>query len=315
MKFLDFERLGLLSAALANKHVGDKVLMGRIEAYSCKPLSDDKRIKKELESDLGGSNGALGATGGGLAGSLPTTHHLHSSNSSSCSNSNSINAGLCQSSVPPSLPSSFTSSISRIPPSGSGFRAGSMPTGFSSAAGGASSLFLSSSSAGTSASSPLGDLSDSATRKLLVYLISTLNAAFPDYDFSGVRSEQFLKEPDLRLVMSDVNRHLTELGDAVPPTFLEEMWAAIDEALGVTLKDCEIYSYLPDMEGDPFSYNLWSFNYFFVNRRMKRIVFFSCIVKSKYQASMEEGGDDTDMGEDVAMVRDSDDEQYWVEDI
>ncbi|KAM3568043.1 hypothetical protein VYU27_009825, partial [Nannochloropsis oceanica] len=122
MKFLDFERLGLLSAALANKHVGDKVLMGRIEAYSCKPLSDDKRIKKELESDLGGSNGALGATGGGLAGSLPTTHHLHSSNSSSCSNSNSINAGLCQSSVPPSLPSSFTSSISRIPPSGSGFR-------------------------------------------------------------------------------------------------------------------------------------------------------------------------------------------------
>jgi len=30
---------------------------------------------------------------------------------------------------------------------------------------------------------------------------------------------------------------------------------------------------------------------------------------------MEEGGDDTDMGEDVAMVRDSDDEQYWVEDI
>ena len=36
---------------------------------------------------------------------------------------------------------------------------------------------------------------------------------------------------------------------------------------------------------------------------------------SKYQASMEDEGDDTDMGEDVAMVRDSDDEQYWVEDI
>jgi hypothetical protein len=30
---------------------------------------------------------------------------------------------------------------------------------------------------------------------------------------------------------------------------------------------------------------------------------------------MEDEGDDTDMGEDVAMVRDSDDEQYWVEDI
>jgi hypothetical protein len=35
MKYLDCERLGLMSAALANRRVGDKVLMGRIEAYSC----------------------------------------------------------------------------------------------------------------------------------------------------------------------------------------------------------------------------------------------------------------------------------------
>lgn len=36
MKYLDCERLGLMSAALANRRVGDKVLMGRIEAYSCR---------------------------------------------------------------------------------------------------------------------------------------------------------------------------------------------------------------------------------------------------------------------------------------
>ncbi len=95
-----------------------------------------------------------------------------------------------------------------------------------------------------------------------------------------MRPEQFLKEPDLRLVMNDVHRHLSELGDAVSPTFMEETWAAMDEALGDTLKECEIFSYVPDMEGDPFSDgNLWSFNYFFVNRRLKRLVFFSCISK------------------------------------
>jgi hypothetical protein len=35
MKFLDYEKLGVLSEALARREVGDKVLMGRVEAYSC----------------------------------------------------------------------------------------------------------------------------------------------------------------------------------------------------------------------------------------------------------------------------------------
>ena len=34
-----------------------------------------------------------------------------------------------------------------------------------------------------SGSSPLGDFSDSSTRKLLINLIATMNASFPDYDF------------------------------------------------------------------------------------------------------------------------------------
>ena len=35
MKFLDYEKLGVISEALATREVGDKVLMGRVEAYSC----------------------------------------------------------------------------------------------------------------------------------------------------------------------------------------------------------------------------------------------------------------------------------------
>lgn len=37
-----------------------------------------------------------------------------------------------------------------------------------------------------SSSSPLGDLGSSTTRKLLINLISTMNASFPDYDFRWV---------------------------------------------------------------------------------------------------------------------------------
>jgi hypothetical protein len=36
---------------------------------------------------------------------------------------------------------------------------------------------------GSSASSPLGDLGDAHTRRLLINLIATMNAAYPDYDF------------------------------------------------------------------------------------------------------------------------------------
>jgi hypothetical protein len=35
--------------------------------------------------------------------------------------------------------------------------------------------------------SPVGPLSDSASRKTLIYLILTLNHVYPDYDFSQAR--------------------------------------------------------------------------------------------------------------------------------
>ena len=35
-------------------------------------------------------------------------------------------------------------------------------------------------------SSPMGPLTDSASRRLLIDLISTMNASFPDYDFRCV---------------------------------------------------------------------------------------------------------------------------------
>ncbi|CAK5268761.1 unnamed protein product [Mycena citricolor] len=41
---------------------------------------------------------------------------------------------------------------------------------------------------------PFGPLADESARKTMYLLISTLNIAFPDYDFSDVRPNQFVKE-------------------------------------------------------------------------------------------------------------------------
>lgn len=112
--------------------------------------------------------------------------------------------------------------------------------------------------------------------KMLFTLLSTLNAAFPDYDFSQAKSEEFSREPSLSFVVNNVNTNLsTSLGE----DFVElspRLWKAIDDE--ICLQECQIYSYNPDMETDPFGEEgcLWSFNYLFYNKELKRIVFFKC---------------------------------------
>lgn len=56
------------------------------------------------------------------------------------------------------------------------------------------------------------------------------------------------------------------------------LWNALADI--IKLSECEVFSYLPDMESDPFSEgNIWSFNYFFVNKQLKRIVYLTCMAK------------------------------------
>ncbi|KAJ2120095.1 RNA polymerase III-inhibiting protein maf1 [Coemansia sp. RSA 720] len=54
------------------------------------------------------------------------------------------------------------------------------------------------------------------------------------------------------------------------------MWDSIDDVINID--ECDVYSYMPDPESDPYEAEgpVWSFNYFFLNRNLKRIVFFTC---------------------------------------
>lgn len=49
-----------------------------------------------------------------------------------------------------------------------------------------------------------GYLCDTISTKTLFYLISTLNASFPDYDFSNAKSEEFSKEPSAQVCYQNV---------------------------------------------------------------------------------------------------------------
>lgn len=53
-----------------------------------------------------------------------------------------------------------------------------------------------------------------------------------------------------------------------------------DGRLVYTVVAVQVYSYSPDMEGDPFTEGcLWSFNHFFLNKSLKRVLFLHCTTK------------------------------------
>lgn len=57
----------------------------------------------------------------------------------------------------------------------------------------------------SNSASPLGDLREPSTRQLLVSLITTLNASYPDYDFSDLRAEDFQREHSAQATINAVN--------------------------------------------------------------------------------------------------------------
>eukprot|EP00794_Sanderia_malayensis_P018612 gene18612-20489_t len=150
-------------------------------------------------------------------------------------------------------------------------------------------------------------LSSTCSRKTLFYLIATLNASFNDYDFSNAKSEEFSREPTLDWVINSINSNLsTAIGESYAK-ISSHLWASIDEQ--ICLQDCTIYSYNPDLESDPFGEegSLWSFNYFFFNKRMKRIVFFNCRASSLAANSSNK----VVIDEDQAMDLELEDEEFY----
>ncbi|KAL8770633.1 MAG: hypothetical protein Q9209_003701 [Squamulea sp. 1 TL-2023] len=150
-----------------------------------------------------------------------------------------------------------------------------------------------------SRSSPFGPLSQHTARRTFAYLIATLNASHPDYDFSHLlRPSDFRREKSLRHVMNTLDTTLyslrprptsnaslgiptywTSIAASAPAVVASNgeswnprKWRLIDKEM--SLKDCSIYAYVPDE--DPYDGDegaIWSFNYFFFNKAKKRVCY------------------------------------------
>ena len=150
-------------------------------------------------------------------------------------------------------------------------------------------------------------LCDTIERKTLFHLISTLNAAFADYDFSTAKADEFTKEPNLQVcnfiklmfslykvwfqfVTSNVDNLLSISATTQYSKIHDKLWVTLNEE--IDLMECDIYSYNPDLTSDPFGEDgsIWSFNYFFFNKKLKRIVLFTCRALSPYSQGFYDSG-------------------------
>jgi hypothetical protein len=143
-----------------------------------------------------------------------------------------------------------------------------------------------------SRSSPFGNMGITSSRRTYAYMIATLNASHPDYDFSHVlRPADFKREKSLRAVMNNIDTTLFNLRPRPLNSLLmvqgvtrepansqthwgPAMWRLIDQQM--SLKECLIFRYAPE-DFDPFEDDeegsMWSMNYFFFNKARKRVCY------------------------------------------
>lgn len=137
-----------------------------------------------------------------------------------------------------------------------------------------------------STSSAFGPLSELSSRRTFAYLIATLNASHPHYDFSHVlRPGDFKRERNLRRVMVNLDSILqnvrpgpeaasfdSSMGSELNSVWGPQCWSLIDKEM--RLNECTIFSYRPDP--DPFEEDesaIWAVHYFFFNRALKRVAY------------------------------------------
>lgn len=157
--------------------------------------------------------------------------------------------------------------------------------------------------------SPFGPLSKISARRVFAYLIATLNASHPDYDFSNIlRPSDFRRTSgtNIRKAVDSTMLHLrprrmttmnhrTVISSSAPGApsgeviWSEAMWDLIDREM--ELRQCDKYIWEP--EDDPFEEEstLWSQHYFFFNKDKKRVCYihfgaFSVISHSPMRAAL-----------------------------
>jgi len=152
---------------------------------------------------------------------------------------------------------------------------------------------------GQSLETPMGRIDNPQTQRLLTFMITTLNASFPEYDFSSLTADCFEKFAHRNAAIDQINMKVLKPVSNIVPGFQDEVWQAMAEAIDPAR--CEVLSLVVDPDVMIFAMNkLWTDCIFFYNPSLKRILLFFCAARSKLSppsgavASMRVDDEDTD---------------------
>ncbi|KAJ3113026.1 RNA polymerase III-inhibiting protein maf1, partial [Nowakowskiella sp. JEL0407] len=244
MKYLEYPILEQLNQAFSCVDAGDCRVFGRIEAYSCKDAGQDRKLRQYIDSKY-----------------LPTNEDTFGKSIDSNSSARQRRrSGMSPPTIQPPISSPPTTTMSGSRYSNShGGASGYLGSSFGLSTSFAGKSFESDEYESRIAVSPFGPLSESTSRKTLFYLLATLNAAFPDYDFSDVKPEFFCKIPTFSIIINTINTTLFNLGNEKFSQIAgSNIWDAIEEVMSADqngnksgLVDVEIYQFLPDESSEP----------------------------------------------------------------
>eukprot|EP00474_Spongospora_subterranea_P009908 CRZ10366.1 hypothetical protein [Spongospora subterranea] len=134
--------------------------------------------------------------------------------------------------------------------------------------------------------SPLGSMKLPSTRKLFSQLISVMNQSFIDYDFRDASPDNF-KPVSLSEASRAINMHVLDPVEKEVPGLKASFWHTVDEFMDLNAAD--VYRYESNLDLDVFTKGkLFSCNFFFINRKKSRLVFFAAgAVSSLHSAASE----------------------------
>jgi len=288
MKYLENEKLNEISSELSNAVLKDshRIIQGRIEAYTMKRAGTDKKYAHALGqkyiAEIEDMQEELAAT---VERKKKSNMYMNNNNknknkrrrSNSCESkfistiqSISAKAGTSSTSSPTAV------SATTLNKKKSKKNTSTTSTTATTARSRAKSFDQSCTLDNYSPKTTLGDFSELSTRKLMTDLILTLNASFPDYDFSNVKPNQF-KKLSMEHVRKSIYEKLSEFAsqrqNESSPNFLVDLWYAVNDV--IDLRESVVYSFEYEFDNED---SLWNFNYLFVNKNkaVRRIVLFTC---------------------------------------
>ena len=126
-----------------------------------------------------------------------------------------------------------------------------------------------------SAASPLQAPAKSPI-SLTRHFINALSETYPDYQFSGLTYDSFARRDDLGSVVNKINQALGTVLERPLPGILSDVWRTLRSV--VSFPDCEVYELVEDPIDEA---KLWSFCYFWFDRRYHRFLLLSCRARSR----------------------------------